>query len=301
MIVGDKRDEVIANIRRAAENKDFNINVEVDDPVVTAMQRKKLLADYLIRRQSFRYKVNNLIAGKIINIASKNLIQKTDIIGLDHIAGISGGAILTSNHFNPIDNIIVRILAKEMGRKTLFVVSQETNLMMQGLFGFLMNYADILPISMDHNYMVKHFEPMLRSILQGGELVLIYPEQEMWFNYRKPRPLKPGAYHYAAKLKVPIISCFIEMSDLADPGPEGFRQVAYTLHVLKPIYPDPKKTVKENRIEMCEQDYRQKKAAYEAAYHKPLDYPFEQEDIAGWIPSGSRPPNDEIIPAAELL
>ncbi len=45
------------------------------------------------------------------------------------------------------------------------------------------------------------------------------------------------------------------------------------------------KSVRENSLIMCEQDYRQKKAAYEMIYGKPLDYGFEAEDIAGWIPA----------------
>ena len=32
---------------------------------------------------------------------------------------------------------------------------------------------------------------------QGGEKVLVYPEQSMWWNYRKPRPLKSGAFKFA--------------------------------------------------------------------------------------------------------
>ena len=34
---------------------------------------------------------------------------------------------------------------------------------------------------------------------------------------------------------------------------------------------------------MCEQDFNQKKEAYEKAYGKELNYDFEYEDIAGWI------------------
>lgn len=285
MIVGDKREEVIANIRQASINKTFDMKVEVDDPALTADQRKHVLDHYIKNRKFFRYKINNSVANLVINSNIKKMHKITRINGLDHIKGLSGGAILTCNHFNPIDNVIVRLLVKEMGHNRLYVVIQETNLMMKGLFGFLMNYADVLPISNNHKYMAKHFEPMLGEILDSGKLVLIYPEQEMWFNYRKPRPLKPGAYQYAAKFNVPVISCFVEMTDLPIVGPEGFRQVAYTLHVLKPIYPDPGKTIRENRTAMCHQDYQQKKEAYESVYCKPLDYRFEPGDIAGWVTS----------------
>lgn len=155
--------------------------------------------------------------------------------------------------------------------------------MMKGMFGFLMNYADILPISLDHHYLCNHFEPMLKDALAAGDFVLIYPEEEMWFHYRKPRPPKPGAYYYAAKLGVPIVSCFTEIRDLPEPDEKGFRQVEYTLHILEPIFPDPEKSLRENKLAMSSRDYLQKKAAYEAIYQKELDYTFRPDDIAGWI------------------
>ena len=74
-------------------------------------------------------------------------------------------------------------------------------------------------------------------------------------------------------------------------SPEEFRQkidndefynVDYVAHVLKPIYPDPKKSVKENAREMAEKDYKQKVAAYEKAYGKKLTYDLHLDDIAGW-------------------
>ena len=104
----------------------------------------------------------------------------------------------------------------------------------------------------------------------------------MWFNYRKPRPAKRGTYYFAARLNVPVISCFIEMQDLPEMDNEEFHKVKFIVHVLDVLYPDPEKTDRENSIEMCEKDYALKRAAYEKAYGKPLDYTFESVDIAGW-------------------
>ena len=47
-----------------------------------------------------------------------------------------------------------------------------------------------------------------------GEAMVGINEQEMWFNYRKPRPPKRGAYYYAAKFNVPIVSFFVEIRDM---------------------------------------------------------------------------------------
>ncbi len=112
---------------------------------------------------------------------------------------------------------------------------------------------------------------------------MIYPEQEMWFNYRKPRPPKRGAYYYAALHHVPVISCFIEIIDLEDMENEDFCKTKYVVHILPPIYPDMSKNVRENSQMMMETDYKQKMQAFEQAYHKKLSYDFEKEDIAGKI------------------
>lgn len=154
---------------------------------------------------------------------------------------------------------------------------------MEGIVGFLMNNADIIPISGKISYMKSKFPDFLKELLDEKNFILIYPEQEMWFNYRKPRSLKPGAYYYAAKNNVPIIPCFIEMEDKNELDNEEFKKVKYTIHVLKPIYPDKNKNIKENTNNMMENDYNQKKNAYEICYGKKLDYKFEKDDIAGLV------------------
>lgn len=284
MIIGGKREQVIENIRQAAENGTFHCKVEVDDPVLTAEERRTLLRRYLKKRTTLGFRVNNRIARWAANTASKKINAATEIIGLENVRGITGGAILTSNHFNPVDNTALRMLALATGRKKLCIASNESNFAMSGWVGYLMNYADTFPISARQSYMAEHFESLLSALLERKNFVLIYPEQEMWFNYRKPRPLKRGAYYYAAKFGVPVISCFVEIRDLEELDAPSFHKVQYILHVLPVIFPDPVKSARENSLAMCEQDYRQKKAAYEAAYGKPLDYRFESDDIAGWIP-----------------
>jgi 1-acyl-sn-glycerol-3-phosphate acyltransferase len=284
MILGQKREQVITNIRRAAESGSFYSKVEVDDPVLSEAQRKAILENYFLKKKALGWKVNNRIARLIANTASKKINEATIMNGLENLSGVTGGAIVTSNHFNPIDNTLLRTLTLKAGKKKLCIASEETNLAMSGWIGYLMNYADTVPVSSNLNYMGDRFEPTLAGLLKQDDWVLIYPEQEMWFNYRKPRPLKRGAYYYAAKFHVPVISCFTEIQDLKELDTPEFHKVRYTLHVSPTIFPDPAKGIRENSISMCQQDYRQKKAAYEAAYGKSLIYQFESSDIAGWIP-----------------
>lgn len=283
MIIGENRKAVIENIRKAAQNGDFNNKVEINDPVLTHEQSVQIIQGFLKHRNTLSFKTKSYLARQTANFLTLSLNHDTEIIGLEKALGICGGAIVTSNHFSPVDNTVIRYLVKKLKKKRINIVSHETNLAMPGVIGFLMNYADIIPISDNFRYMQGDFVSVLSELLTKGEFVLIYPEQEMWFNYRKPRPLKRGAYYYAAKLGVPVISCFIEMKDLNEKDNDEFRKVKFIVHVLDILYPDPGKSVKENSEQMCKVDYELKKAAYEKAYGKPLSYTFENSDIAGWM------------------
>lgn len=284
MIIGEARGQVIENIRKAVGAGTFHIKVEEGDPVLTRNQKEALLQKYLEKRKSFCFRLNRWTARHVTGAVTRAINRNTKTTGLENIGRISGGAILTSNHFSPLDNTVARDLIWKLGKKKLCIVSQETNLAMTGWIGYLMNYADTMPISSVSSYMTNEFEPLLKEALDKNEYVLIYPEQEMWFNYRKPRPTKRGAYYYAAKFGVPVISCFVEMHVLDELDTPDFYKVAYVMHVLPTIYPDPSKTVRENSMIMCAKDYEQKKSAYEAAYGQRLDYRFDPSDIAGWIP-----------------
>ncbi len=284
MIIGDNKKEVIKNIEKAVDLQEFNQKVEVNDPQLTAEEKNKIVKRYLKNRNKLTFKTKTKIAKSTIALLTNILEKDTKIVGEENIRDIKGGAIITSNHFNPLDNLIIQKLAKKVFKKRLYIIGQETNLAMTGMVGFFMNYSDIIPISNQISYMKKEFPEVIKEILEKENLILIYPEQEMWFNYRKPRPLKEGAYYFAAKNNVPIVSCFVEMIETDEKDNEEFNKVKYILHILKPIYPNPNMTIKENSEFMMETDYNQKKEAYEKAYNKKLNYVFEiNEDIAGLI------------------
>lgn len=284
MIIGDNKKEVIKNIEKAVDLQEFNQKVEVNDPQLTAEEKNKIVKRYLKNRNKLTFKTKTKIAKSTIALLTNILEKDTKIVGEENIRNIKGGAIITSNHFNPLDNLIIQKLAKKVLKKRLYIIGQETNLAMTGMVGFFMNYSDIIPISNQISYMKKEFPEVIKEILEKENLILIYPEQEMWFNYRKPRPLKEGAYYFAAKNNVPIVSCFVEMIETDEKDNEEFNKVKYILHILKPIYPNPNMTIKENSEFMMKTDYNQKKEAYEKAYNKKLNYIFEiNEDIAGLI------------------
>ena len=283
MILGGDRRAVIENIRTCAENGDFHSKVELGDPVLTAAQNRNITDAYLENRKHFTFKLKTALAVTMAQIATRMINKNTEIIGLEKIPRDLGGVLITSNHFSPLENTVIRHLVNTLGRRHLSIISQTSNFAMTGMIGFLMNYADTIPISTEPRYLARDFLSVLKEkLVLRKEAVLLYPEQEMWFNYRKPRPPKGGAYFFAAKLNVPIISCFVEIVDTQEDDTPEFRQVKYVLHVLDVLYPDPAKSVRENTEMLSERDYALKKDCYETAYGKKLTYAFEDTDIAGW-------------------
>lgn len=281
-MIAPNREAVINNIKTACEQKNFHAKVEVDDPVYTDDERRTTLERYMRVRKTPYFKVLNWIAGRTLDLITWYCNRDTQIEGLENLKDLKESAIITSNHFNPNENTTIRFLSQKLKRGNLHIVSQDTNLAMKGMVGFYMNYVDIIPISKDSSYMKKHFQSMMKSALKKGQNILIYPEEEMWFNYRKPRPPKRGAYYYAALLNAPIISCFVEIIDLPKMKTKNFHKTKYILHVLPVIYPDKSLNQREKSLKMMYTDYQQKKEAYEKCYQKKLDYIFSEWDIAGW-------------------
>ena len=283
LLVMPGREQAIENIRRAAGKGRFNDKTEPFDPQWDPEALKADILDYVSKLGTCRYKVKNLAARAIVSSWIRRF-GVGEMAGLENLSALKGPAFLTGNHFNPFDSGIHRKLAQITGRGHLVAISQGTNFVMPGLNGFVLRNIDVIPLVQEPSYMNGAFRTLMRKHLDAGRFILIYPEQEMWFNYRKPRPQKRGAFLFAAEYNVPVVPTFVEMQDLEREVAPGFRDVRTVLHVLPPIYPDPSLSARENSFAMCKADYAAKVACYEQCYHRPLTYDFTPWDIAGWAP-----------------
>ena len=66
------------------------------------------------------------------------------------------------------------------------------------------------------------FVKAVNTILNEKDFILIYPEKSLWWNYRKPKPLKNGAFNLAVKNNVPVLPIFITMTDTDIIEEDGF-------------------------------------------------------------------------------
>ena len=278
MIEKDKgRLEVLARIEEYEKKGWFSKDVEEDPPTIPLTPDK---VDYLNK------KLKNKIATFFVNIGAKRFIKNLvkngqmiikDIKGIENYEAImNSGAILTCNHFNPFDNFAIHYaLFKYMykpGKQVLYKVIREGNYTnFPGLYGFFFRHCNTLPLSANFSTM-KNFMAAMKVLLERGEKVLVYAEQGMWWNYRKPRPLTAGAFKFAAESKVPVLPIFITMNDSDKIGGDGFPIQEYTLHFLPAIYPEKDKSVKENMEILKDKNYAAWKEVYESTYGIPLTY-----------------------------
>ncbi len=276
---------VIDNIRAALESNDSFRKVELHDPVITTEDIKRVIEPFDNKRTRPFSKLRAFAARIIAERMTKNANTDTKIVGEEKLTSIKGGAILTSSHYSVIDSTLPRLVAYKAGkRKKFHIMVQESNIFMNGLFGFLMRNANTLPVSRSPSYMAKNLKPAIKDLLGRGDFILIYPEAEMWFNYKKPRDHRDGAYHYAAEFGVPVIPCFVEMQNLDKTDELGFYKVKRTLHILDPIFPDHTLSVRENRDIMRARDMELRRECYERVYGYPPPEDFVPErDIAGYV------------------
>ncbi|MBR5192598.1 MAG: 1-acyl-sn-glycerol-3-phosphate acyltransferase [Clostridia bacterium] len=274
----NERLKVLEKIEYLEKTCQWDKDVE-DDPITIELKPDKV--DYLCEK--FGSKLINKIANRVaINHFEKQIKKGAftikEVRGYENYLSVKGGAILTCNHFSPYDNYAVyRTIKKDLGpSKCLYKVIREGNYTnFKGLYGFLFKHCNTLPLS-SNIVTMKKFMGALKILLSRGEKVLIYPEQAMWWNYKKPRPMKNGAFQLAVKNNVPIIPIFITMEDSDILDADGFNTKIYTMHFLKPIFPRAELSQKDNIEFLKEENYRVWKETYEEVYGLKLEYLKEE-------------------------
>jgi len=271
--------EVLKKIEMLERQGKFDVDAEEDPPTIVLTPEN---IDYL--RTKMTSKIKRVFANKVGEKFLDDLLKNNKLIikeinGLENLSKVKTGAMITCNHFNPFDCFTIEKafrLSGQIENKRLYKVIREGNYTnFPGLYGFLFRNCDTLPLSSNKRTMVE-FMKAVDTLLQNGDFILIYPEQSMWWNYRKPKPLKHGAFKLATRNNVPVIPIFITMQDSSIIGEDGFPVQEYIVNISEPIYPDTNLTSKENEDMLLEKNYEIWKNTYEEFYKIPLEYTTEQ-------------------------
>ena len=265
-------------LRRRVEyelDRKFDVDLEDDPPTI---ELKPDMIDYLSKSPIKKLKTFfvNCRGQKLIN----DLIKHHQLIidgveGIENFTAVSGGALIACNHFHPFDNFAVwQVIKPYMHGKKLYKIIREGNYTNPPApFGPFFKYSNTLPLS-SNTATMKKFLSALDILLSRGEKILIYPEQAMWWNYKKPRPLKNGAFKFAVKNNVPIIPIFITLADSEYLDSDGYPVQKYSLHIMPAIYPDEELNLKQNVENLKNYTYDSWVKTYENVYGIPLT--FEQ-------------------------
>ena len=256
----------------------FDVDVE-DDPPTRELLPDEI--DYLRKSPIAKIKTAkaHFMAKRFLDkIQAEGLMIIREIRGIENLQGLESGAVITCNHFNPFDTFAIHeaFLRSGVKKKKLYRVIREGNYTsFPGFYGYLMRNFYTLPLSSNKKTMHK-FNEATDKLLRDGNLVLIYPEQSMWWNYRKPKPLKSGAYSIAYKSGVPVLPCFITMKDSDKIGDDGYPVQEYTINIGEPIYSDRSISRKECIDKMMQDNARVWREIYERDYNMPLEYDAEE-------------------------
>ncbi|MBQ8425906.1 MAG: 1-acyl-sn-glycerol-3-phosphate acyltransferase [Clostridia bacterium] len=271
--------KILERIENLEKQGIFDQDVE-DDPETIELLPDQI--DYLDKKLKNKILTRlTLRAGKKFfegQIKCGNLVIK-DIIGTENLLNLKkSGAIVTCNHFHPFDNyIILKALMPCLKKGRYYKVIREGNYTNPPKgFEMFMRHGDTLPLSQNRQTMRKFLEAV-KVLLGKGNKVLVYPEQSMWWNYRKPKPLKNGAFNFAVTNNVPVIPLFITMEDTDKIDGDGFPIQAHTVHILPPIYPKEDASKAENINFLKEENYKAWVKVYEDFYKTPLKYLCDEE------------------------
>jgi lipopolysaccharide biosynthesis glycosyltransferase len=270
--------QIIDKIAKFEREGRFDEDVEEDPPTKTLYPED---IDYL--RKKIRSKIKSKFAYAIARKYVYSLIDERKLIikeikGIENYANLKSGAIVTCNHFNAFDSFAMQLAYEASGQKdrNFYRIIREGNYTnFPGFYGILMRNCNTFPLSSNKDTM-KKFMKSLDQVLQEGHFMLIYPEQSMWWNYRKPKPLKKGAYTFAVRNNVPVLPCFITMEDSDVVDDDGFFVQEYTVHIGAPIYPDESLGNRDRAAQMMEANSALWKQIYETEYQIPLSYTTEK-------------------------
>lgn len=267
------RQEVLKRIREYELAGRFDEDVEDDPPAPELLPDQ---VDYLCKKLSSKIsrKIANFVGDRFfLKLIKKDILVIDGVEGEEHLDALKNGAVVTCNHFHAFDNYVVfHSIRKALPHKYLYKIIREGNYTnFPGLYGYLFRHCNTLPLSSNRRTMIN-FMSAVNTLLKRGESILIYPEQGMWWNYRKPRPFKIGGFKMAYRADVPVLPTFITMTDDERLDDSGYPIQRFTLHIMPPIYPDKTLGEKVGAEKMKDQAYEACKAKYEEVYKIPLVY-----------------------------
>lgn len=249
-----KHEKIIAIQTLLEKRNKFNTDYGVKKPEWTMPG-----ADFPYRKKGVHKAIENVERALMQLIAPAVLKIKygIKIVGRENLKELKNtGAIAVCNHCYFLDVLFTRQALGYFRTYTTIAPFNNTN----GLSGALLRHGGVLPFSANLKAM-KNMNAEAERLINKGKFICFYPEQALWDGYQKPRPMKAGAFFYAAKFGAPVVPVFCTFKRTKRCG---IRQVR--VHILKPIYPDGSLSKKAQVADMQKRAESAWYGCYEKAY-----------------------------------
>ncbi|MCM1321014.1 MAG: 1-acyl-sn-glycerol-3-phosphate acyltransferase [Bacteroides sp.] len=212
---------------------------------------RRLKLKYFYLHISFLYAFTLLLNKRIFH---------TKIIGRSNLKNLKS-AVVTCNHINKYDGLLMKYALH--GKKLKIMTADFNN--RNDLLGEYMRASGILPFSPAKD-ILPHFNKAVEYYLHHNTFVLFFPEGSEWWCYEKPRPFMDGAFHYTAANNVPVLPCFVTFSKTGKYDKNGIELRRFTVHILKPLYPDNALSKSENIRQLKEKNFAACMETYNSWY-----------------------------------
>ncbi len=187
------------------------------------------------------------IAYPILKVLMK-IIYDFKIEGQENIENLEQGAISVSNHVLFLDCAMIGLAFKD---KKICYTTQEESFKIPFVRKLIKLLRAIpIPKSIENK---KYFIKAIENLLKEKNIVHIYPEASLWPYCQKIRNFKNGAFDMAVRNQAPVVPCVFIFRE-----PTGIRKVFkrkkdVTLKILKPVYSDSDKYIRQ-QIEELKQE-----------------------------------------------
>lgn len=196
---------------------------------------------------------------------------KTQICGKENLKNLNG-AVVICNHVDKFDCLVAK---KGFAPRTLYVTGAKFN-NQKGYMGDMIRAGRFMPFS-DNFTAQKNLDKAISTVLKRKQYVLFYPEQAMWWHYRKIRPFKNGAFYYAAKNNVPVVPTFITFRDQSENDDEGLPKQQFFYNIMPAVFPQEQLNRRENEQYLLNECHNAWTKKYEEFYGQKLTFDTEEQ------------------------
>ena len=208
-------------------------------------------------KDNYKYIINNkifTIFSDLLSIIAAPILWILNIVlfgfevdGIENLRKVSGGKVTISNHIHPMDCTMNGII--NFPERTYFP-TLATNFQIP-IIRHLIRILYAIPIPKKQRQKEEFFEQINKALLDG-KTVHMYPEASLWPYCQKIRNFKNGAFDMAVRNQVPVVPCVFTFRE-----PTGIRKLFkrkkdVTLKILKPVYSDGDKYIRQQMEELKE-------------------------------------------------